>query len=128
MMAPNYNLWMAHRYLINVLYAQADSFNNEDERILKRCREILKEKSVELAWYRLEKQAICADCETATPTFSICAKCPAITVSPDGNGHMCGLTLRAVQGSALNSDKMECLDRQKINPLGGSPGITEEGD
>lgn len=125
MMAPNYDLWMAHRYLINVLYAQADSFNNEDDRILKRCREILKDKSTELARHQLTKQAICTDYETATPTLSICAGCPAISVSPDGEGHMCALSLRAVQGSAFNSDKMECLANQKINPLGGSPGITE---
>lgn len=120
-MAPNYDLWMAHRYLINVLYAKTDSFNVEDERILKRCLEILRTKSTELTRHRLAKQAICNDYETTMPTMSICARCPVISASPDGSGYMCGLTLRAVQESAFNSVKAECLDTPKINPNKRTP-------
>lgn len=120
----NTDLFMAHRYLVHLLDVPIESFGKHDERIIELCRRILDNKARELSKYKLSKDALCSDATKVTPRMSMCARCPAISAAPDGYGYMCAITCMAVEDSAFNGDKSECLDSQKINPLGGSSGIT----
>lgn len=116
MTAPNPNLWMAHYYLINLFPVPIESFGKHDERLIELCRKILDNKARELSRYKLSKTALCSDASKVTPRMSICARCPAISASPDGCGYMCAITCKAVEEFGINNDYPNTLAKEKINP------------
>lgn len=125
MTAPSdHNLLMAHNCLAHVFLLKPENITDLDREILARIRTLVTEKLEQLNTFDKKKAALCENYETATPHISICGRCPVISAAPDGCGFMCGLTLRAVEEAELNTTLTECLDSQKINPLGGSSGIT----
>lgn len=117
------NLMMAYRYLVHVLDKGPYQFTESDRLMLSKIQGIADRKIREIDRAKLCVSKLCDDPAVVTPRLSMCGRCPAIDAAPDGNGHVCALNLRAVEDSAFNSVKAECLDRSKINPLGGSSGI-----
>ena len=120
----DHNLLMVHNCLVHVFLLKPENITGLDREILARIRTLVTEKLEQINTYDKRKSALCDNYETATPHISICGRCPVISAAPDGCGFMCGLTLRAVEEAELNDTLTECLALPKINPLGGSPGIT----
>lgn len=117
-------LFVAYNYISYIYLQQPENITALDRKILARIRTLVTEKLEQINTFDKRKSALCENYETATPHISICARCPVISAAPDGCGFMCGLTLKAVEEAELNATLTECLALPKINPLGGSPGIT----
>ena len=117
-------LFVAHNYIVYTYFQQPENITDLDRKILARIRTLVTEKLEQLNTFDKKKAALCDNYETATPHISICGRCPVISAAPDGCGFMCGLTLRAVEEAELNDTLTECLALPKINPLGGSSGIS----
>lgn len=124
MTRPSVELYFTYRYWIVARHAPITEFTDSDVEILEKLKKQISEKIHEINAYNMEKAALCDDPKKTVPRWSICGRCSVISPTPDGCGHMCGLTLRAVEEAELNSTLTECLAIQKINPLGGSSGIT----
>lgn len=124
MTRPSVELYFTYRYWIVAKHAPITEFTDSDVKILEKLKKEISEKIHEINAHNMEKVALCDDPKKTVPRWSICGRCSVISPTPDGCGHMCGLTLRAVEGAELNTTLTECLDSQKINPLGGSSGIT----
>lgn len=124
MTRPSVELFFTYRYWIIAKQAPITGFTDSDVKILEKLKKEISEKIREINAHKLEQVALCDDPKKTVPRWSICARYSVISPAPDGCGYMCGLTLRAVEGEELNTTLTECLDRQKINPPGGSSGIT----
>ena len=120
----DHNLLMAHNCLAHVFLLKPENITGLDREILARIRKLVTEKLEQLNTFDKKKAALCENYESAAPHISICARYPVISAAPDGCGFMCGLTLRAVEEAELNDTSTECLALPKINPLGGSSGIS----
>ena len=124
MTRPSVELYFSYRYWIVAKHAPITEFTDIDIKMLEKLKREISEKIHEINTYKMEQVALCDDPKKTVPRGSICGRCCVLSPSPDGCGHMCGLTLRAVEEAELNTPLTECLDSQKINPLGGSSGIT----
>lgn len=124
MTRPSVELYFTYRYWIVARHAPITEFTDSDIEILEKLKKQISEKIDEINAHNMEKVALCDDPKKTVPRWPICARCSVISAAPDGCSYMCGLTRRAVIEAELNSTLTECLDSQKINPLGGSSGIT----
>lgn len=121
---PALELYMIYRYWVMVKFAPNSEFKEDDIKTLKKFKKEISDKLADIDTYKMEQVALCEDPKKTVPRWPICARCSAISAAPDGCGYMCGLTRRAVIEAELNTTLTECLDSQKINPPGGSSGIT----